>query len=58
MAALLPIRIENRNIPQKRQDEQWQTNREVLNKVLWRVLQPVAFKQHSSTKMVYYDFPV
>jgi len=34
MVALLPIPIKNRNIPQKRLDEQWQTNREVLNEVL------------------------
>jgi len=39
MVALLPILIKNRNIPHQRLDEQLQTNREVLNKVLRRVLQ-------------------
>jgi len=34
MVALLPILIRNCNIPQKRLDEQQQTNREVLNEVL------------------------
>jgi len=38
MVALLPIPIKNRNIPEKRLDEQRQTNREVLNEVLRRVL--------------------
>jgi hypothetical protein len=38
MIALLPIPIKNRKIPQKRLDEQWHTNREVLNEVLWRIL--------------------
>jgi len=31
MVALLPIPMKNRNIPQKGLDEQWHTNREVLN---------------------------
>jgi len=35
MVALLPIPIKHRNTPQKRLDVQWQTNREVLNEVLW-----------------------
>ena len=34
MVALLAIPIKNRRIPQKRLDERWQTNREVLNEVL------------------------
>ena len=41
MVALLPIAIMNRNIPQKRLDEQLQTHREVLNHVLQRVLRRV-----------------
>jgi len=44
MVALLPIPIKNCNIPQTRLDEQQQTNREVLNKVLWWVLQPQTFQ--------------
>ena len=38
MVSPLPIPIKNRNIPQKRLEEQRQTNQEVLNEVLWRVL--------------------
>ena len=34
MVTLLPIPIKNSNIAQKQLDEQWQTNREVLNEVL------------------------
>jgi len=49
MVALLPIPVNNRNIPQKRLEKQRQTNREVLNKVLRRLLQPLTFKQHPST---------
>jgi len=55
MIALLPIPIKNRNIPQKRLDEQRQTNREVLNEVLRRVLQPLTFKKHSSAESGYYN---
>jgi len=36
------------NIPQKRLDEQWQTNQEVLNEVLRRLLQPLTFEQNPS----------
>jgi len=45
IVALLPIPINIRNIPPKRLDEQWQTNREVLNNVLREVLQPLNFEQ-------------
>jgi len=45
MVALRLIPIMNRNIPQKLLDEQWQTNREVLNEVLQRLLQPLTFQQ-------------
>ena len=55
IVALLPIPIKNRNIPQKRLDEQQQTNREVLNEVLRRELQPLTFKQHPSTESGYYN---
>jgi hypothetical protein len=44
MVALLPIPIKNRNIPQKRLDEQQQASREVLNEVLGRILQPLTIK--------------
>jgi hypothetical protein len=53
---LLPIPIKNINILQMRLDEQWQTNREVLTKVLWRVLPPHTFQQNPSTKSGYDNF--
>jgi hypothetical protein len=46
MVALLPIPIKNRNISQKRPDEQQKTKREVLNEVLRRILQPFTFKHN------------
>jgi len=55
MVALLPIPIKNRNIPQKRLNEQRQTNREVLNEVLRRPLQPITFKQIPSAGSGYYN---
>ena len=55
MVALLPMPIKNRNIPQKRLDEQRQTNREVLNEVLRRVLQPLTFKLHPRAECGYYN---
>jgi len=48
MVALLPIQINNRNIPQKWLDEQRQTNSDVLNEVLRQVLQPLTFKLNPS----------
>ena len=54
MVALLLIPIKNRNIPQKRMDEQRQMNQEVLNEVLRRVLHPLTFKQNSSARSGYY----
>jgi len=48
MVALLPIPINNSNTPQKRLDEQRQRIREVLNEVLRRLPQPLAFKQNPS----------
>jgi len=55
MVALLPITIKNRNIPQKWLDEQRQTNREMLNEVHRRVLQPLIFNQHSRAESEYYE---
>jgi hypothetical protein len=55
MVALLPIPIKNRNNPQKRLDEQRQTNRKVLNEVLRRVLQPLTFKLNLSAESGYYN---
>jgi len=55
MVALLRISIKNRNIPQKRLDEQQQTNPEVLNEVLWWVLQPLTFTQNPNTESGYYN---
>jgi hypothetical protein len=46
IVALLPIPIKYCNIPQNRLDEQRETNREVLNEVLWRILQPLTFKHN------------
>jgi hypothetical protein len=50
MVTLLPIPIKNRSIAQKRLNEQGQTNRDVLNDVLRRVLQPLTFKHNPSTE--------
>jgi hypothetical protein len=55
VVALLPIPIKNRNIPQKRLDEQGQTHREVLNKVLRWVLQPLTFKHNPNAESGYYN---
>jgi hypothetical protein len=55
MVALLPIPIKNRNILQKRLDEQRHTNREVLKEVFRRVLQPLTFKQHPSAESGYFN---
>jgi adenosyl cobinamide kinase/adenosyl cobinamide phosphate guanylyltransferase len=55
MVALLPLPIKNHNSPQKRFDEQQQTNREVLNEVLQRILQPVIFKQNPYAQSLYYN---
>jgi hypothetical protein len=55
MVALLPIPIRNRNIPQKRLNKQRQTNLEVLNEVLLRLLQPLTFKQNPSAGSGYYN---
>jgi len=55
MVALQLILINNRNIPQKRLDEQRQTNRAVPNEVLRRVLQPVNFKQNPNAESGYYN---
>jgi hypothetical protein len=53
MVALLPIPIKNRNIPQKRLDQQQQTNCEVLSEVLRRILQPLTFKLNPSAESGY-----
>jgi hypothetical protein len=54
IVALMPITIKNRNIPQRRLVEQRNTDREVLNEVLWRVLQPLSVKQNPSTGSGYF----
>jgi len=54
MVGLLPIPIMNHNILQKRRDEQRQTSREVLNEVLWWVLQPLTFELNPSAESGYY----
>jgi len=53
--ALRSIPIKNRKIPPKRLDVQCWTNREVLNEVLWRVLQLLTFKQNPSAKSGHYN---
>jgi len=53
IVALLPIPIKNCRIPQTRLHEQRHTNREVLNKVLWRVLIPLTFKQNPNAESRY-----
>jgi hypothetical protein len=55
MVALVPIPIQNLNNLQKRLDEQRQTNREVLNEVLHRILQPITFKQNRNAECGYYN---
>ena len=55
MVALLPIPIKNRNIPQKRLDERWQLNREVLNELLRRLLQTLNFEQNPRAGSGYYN---
>jgi hypothetical protein len=55
MVALHPIAGKNHNIAQKWLDMQRQTNQEVLNKVLWQVLQPLTCKQYTSTESGYYS---
>ena len=55
IVALLPIPIKNPNIPKKRQDEQRQTNREVLNEVLRRVLHRFTFEQNPTTESGHYN---
>jgi len=55
MVALVPIRIKNDNISHKRLDEQWETTREVLNAVLWLLLQPPTFKHNPSAESGYYN---
>jgi hypothetical protein len=54
MVALLLIPIKNRNIPHKGLDEVRQTNREVLNEVHRRLLQPLTSKQNPSAGSGYY----
>jgi hypothetical protein len=57
MVALLPIPINNHNIPQKRLDEQRHTNREVQNEVLRRLLQRLSFKHNPSAQSGHYNVP-
>jgi len=55
MVALLLIQIKNHNITQKRLDEQRQTNREVLNELHRRVLQPFTYKPNPHAKSGYHN---
>jgi len=53
MVALLLIPNKNRNSPQKRLDEQWQRNGEMLNEERWLILQPLTCKQNPSAESGY-----
>ena len=53
MVALLLIPNKNRNSPQKRLDEQWQRNGEMLNEELWLILQPLTCKRNPSAESGY-----
>jgi hypothetical protein len=53
MVALLPIPIQNRNIPQMQLDKQQQTNREMLNEELRQVLKPPTFKHNPGAESRY-----
>jgi len=55
MVAVLPTPIKTVNIPQTQWDEQRQTNREVLNEVLWQLFQPCTFEQNPSTGSGYFN---
>jgi hypothetical protein len=55
MVALLPIQIKSLNIHLEWLNVQWQTNREVLNEVLRRILQPLNLNQHPTAKSRYYN---
>jgi hypothetical protein len=55
MVALLPIAIKNHNIPQMWLDESPETNLEVLNNVLRRLLQPLTFKHKPGAESRYYN---
>jgi len=55
MIALRLIGGMNHNTLHVRLDEWLQANREVLDEVLRRVLQPLIFKQNASTKSGYYN---
>jgi hypothetical protein len=55
MVALLPISIKNRNFPQKRLNEQRQTNRKVLHKVHRLLLQPLTSKHNPTAANGYYN---
>jgi hypothetical protein len=55
IVAILPIPIKNGNLPQTWLDEQRHTNREVLNEILWRVLQPLNLKHNPSAVSGYFN---
>jgi hypothetical protein len=55
MIAHWPILITNRNISHMQLDAPLHTKREVLNEVLYQVLQPLVFNQNPSTEGRYYN---
>jgi len=55
IVTLLPIQIMSLMIPEMGHDEQQQSDREELNKILWQVLQPLTLKQNTNTETGYYN---
>jgi len=55
MVTLLKIPINSSHIRQNQFNEQRHTNREVLNDVLWRVLQPLTCKHNPGARSGYYN---
>jgi len=55
IVALLPFPIKNCKIPQMWWEEQRQTNREVMNEILQRILQLLNFKHNPSAKSSCYN---
>jgi len=53
MVSLLPIPIRNRNIPHMQLHKQQQRTREMLNKALWQVLQPLTLKLNPGARSRY-----
>jgi len=55
MVALLPVPSKNCNITQTSLDQERQTHREVVNRVLWWLLKPLTCNQNPITWSAYYN---